>query len=477
MTTLAVPIMYNGRAVGVAGVDITIEAMQAFTGSLRIYESGFGRLFTDTGLVIYDPDGALQGRTGAEYFTAEGKRIWQDAQRGLISSRWVQSSRLQTETYEAYVPIEIDDISKKWIFGAVVLKDEMFAEVFAVLWRLIIVVSIASVALGILILLVTGAITRPIEVLTEFIAKIAALDLREEHKQAIEPYLKRGDEIGVIAGALEEMQKALFGVTTQLRNISIRVATDSQEIAAAVEENSAAIEEVTSSMSELGSSVAQTRDRSVTMSDGAKAVETLAFSGNDQMHETLQAMEQIVELSGQSQQALNTLSSQVAKMEGVLKIIADVAEQTNLLALNAAIEAARAGEFGRGFAVVADEVRSLAEQTRHSVGEISHMVAGLVQHATSSTSSMKGTDEQIRTGSGLMGRTEATFGEIRDRIDAVAEAIQTFVASLIDMSDMGESVAAASEEQAASMGEIARNAEGLSILGEDLQKIANRFIL
>jgi methyl-accepting chemotaxis protein len=477
MTTLAVPIRHAGQVVGVAGVDITIEAMQEITGNLTIYDSGFGRLFSDTGLVIHDPDRALQGETSAEYLTAEGKKIWQDAQQGLVTSRWIQSSRLQTETYETYVPIGPDGIAKKWIFGAVVLRNEMYAGVLAVMWRLVLVVSIASAVLTIAILWMAGEITKPIEILTRFIAKIAALDLRAEHKKPIERYFKRRDEIGVIAGALDEMQKGLFEVTTQLQNISVRVATDSQEIAAAVEENSAAIEEVTSSMSELGSSVAQTRDRSVIMSDDAKVVETLALSGNDQMHETLLAMGQIVDLSGQSQQALGTLSSQVATMEGVLKIIAEVAEQTNLLALNAAIEAARAGEYGRGFAVVADEVRSLAEQTRRSVDEISHMVEGLVQHAASSTRSMQGTDEQIKIGSDLMGRTETTFGEIRDRIDAVSEVIQQFVASLVDMSDMGGSVAAASQEQAASMGEIARNAEGLSILGEDLQKIANRFIL
>ncbi len=81
----------------------------------------------------------------------------------------------------------------------------------------------------------------------------------------------------------------------------------------------------------------------------------------------------------------------------------------------------------------------------------------------------KGTDEQIQIGSNL-GRAETTFGQIRERIDAVAQAIQEFVTSLIDMNDMGESVAAASEEQATSMGEIARNAEGLSILGRIYRK-------
>lgn len=476
MTTLAVPIIQGPSVIGVAGVDITVEHLQALTAALRIYDSGFGRLITNTGLVLYHPDQDRIGKIGEEFQDQEGQRILDDIQQGIVSATWSHTSALQRQSYKTYVPITVGDIDNKWVFGAVVARDEMLAGVMRVLWRLITVSILGFIILGTGIILVSGTITKPIRALNAFIEKVAALDLRSQHQQDIAPFLEKQDEVGLIARALVAMQGALLEVTTQLQDIAAQIAGRSQEIALSVAENTATIEEVTSSMGEFGSGVAAERDRSVHMAEDAKAVQDLAANGQEQMGKTLRAMDEIVHLSTESREALGELSSQVATMEGILGIIANVADQTNLLALNAAIEAARAGEYGRGFAVVADEVRSLAEQTTRSVGEINQMVGQLINHASTSTRLMDETEGQIRIGSDLLTQTEIAFNQIAERITDVGRMIEGFTVSLGDMNDMGSSVAAASEEQAASMGEIARNTESLSDLGTELQKISNRFM-
>ena len=106
----------------------------------------------------------------------------------------------------------------------------------------------------------------------------------------------------------------------------------------------------------------------------------------------------------------------------VVKLISEVAAQTNLLALNATIEAARAGEAGRGFAVVATEVKALAHKTSEAAGDIQDRV------------------EQITSATGLS-----------------VEVLTKIGAAVREINEASTGMAAAAEEQEATLQEVARN--------------------
>ncbi len=95
-------------------------------------------------------------------------------------------------------------------------------------------------------------------------------------------------------------------------------------------------------------------------------------------------------------ETVRSLHLAAAGIGDVLRLITDIAERTNLLALNATIEAARAGDAGRGFAVVAGEVKSLATRTKAMTDDIGRRVRDITHSANGTTESMATLREAVR---------------------------------------------------------------------------------
>lgn len=364
---------------------------------------------------------------------------------------------------------------------------------------------------GVLVMVFVRRFIEPIVTMQVLATRVAQGDLTQKAE------ITSKDEIGLLAQGFNVMLSNLKELIGQVQENAERVAAASDELNATAEQSAQAANQVAVSIAEVaigGEKQSQVVLDTTTVVDhmsagirqaainiqavfeqSEQAAKTATEGGKSVVYAVKQ-MQELEETVGNSAQVVTQLGEQSKEIGQIVDTISDIARQTNLLALNAAIEAARAGEQGRGFAVVAEEVRKLAEQSQGATEQIAHLISEIQRKTDQAVLAMDEGTRGVKTGTesvnqagqafyeivGLVTRLADQVGEISQAIQQLDGGSQHIVLAVKEIDQLthaavgeAQTVSAATEEQSASMEEIASSSENLANMAHELQVAIRKF--
>jgi len=466
MTTISVPLIVDGKALGVVGIDIALDALQAAAvESQRNLFNNAGHMLIVSGSGVLAADSADANKVGKKIADTPGV----DSKDVLpLLTAGTPKILEQGDLIRAVYPVDPIGNSRAWgvvidLPKHVLLADSVKlqavlddAQETGVITALLVAVVAGLIGL-LLIWLTASGVTRPINSVAEMLKNIASGegDLTQRLN-----YSKK-DELGELVNWFNRFLDKLQPTIAQIKQSITEArgtADQSSEIARQTSEGMQVqfreIDQVATASNEMSATAHDVANSASNAANAAKGADQSAKDGMAIIERSTRDINQLADEVSKAVTEVEALAVNSEQIGSVLEVIRSIAEQTNLLALNAAIEAARAGESGRGFAVVADEVRNLAKRTQDSVEEIRLVIERIQTGTRGVVATMHSSQTQAHNNAGQIRQAVDALGKISDAVTVI--------------SDMNLQIASAAEQQSAVAEEVNRNVSAIRTVTETL---------
>ena len=488
----------EGKLTGAVGIDFNLEKLSGMVGEMKLRNTGFFVLTTESGQLIYHPDpemidtnikeqdldpkikeaalNAIEGNV--KYKSAEGKTIYSYVS-PIGDTGWTITAGLpMAEFNQAF-----NKVTTFLLIAFLVAIAVLVMTIVTIAKNIVrpirqithVANDIADGSLDVHIDIegkdevgqLASALGRTVDQLRRYSAYISEITVNLERMASGDMRIELNEtyagEFASIKTAFEaistSLNETLFNINESAKQVSIgsgQVASGAQALASGSTEQAATVEELSATVTEVAR---QAEDNSRYVKDTTSRLENSAIrlgQGNQHMDLLTEAMGEI-----------SDSSSQIAQ---ITKVIEDIAFQTNILALNAAIEAARAGTAGRGFAVVAEEVRNLAGRS----AEAANQTAGLIEASVVTVG--RGSQITAETAE-ILSEVEAQTNEIVKSISKIEEVSAQQANALGQVMDGLSQVTAVVQTNAATAEENSASSQEMSAQASILQSAVGRFKL
>lgn len=467
MTSLVVPIIDNGKTVGVVGVDISLAHLQSVMDQFKLFDTGYAHIYSNTGVIVTSPEDGLMGQTMGKAYPGETVPLILDAIReGKV---YVEED---PDLYKLYTPIKTGLTETPWSAAIIIPMKEITANSEAMTRSVIVAGVVTLLAMGAVVILLTSSIVKPLGssvAIGEFMSKG---DFTQKVPAA---YLRRSDEIGTLSrvfAQLLESMKEMIG----------KVNMNAASVAAASQQLSAGAEELAVGSSNQAESVQTVSELFQEWSNAINSVASDASAASELVNQTSGIASEGSGIVQQSVEGMNRVREHVTRLEAdsqrigeIIEVIDDIAKQTNLLALNATIEAARAGDQGRGFAVVADEVRKLAERSGGATKQIADIIKGMQKNTADSVEAVQHGVVYTEKAGEAFAHITSMVNESAGKVMDIAAASEEQAAQAAEVATAIETISSSTEETAATSEESAATAQSLAELAEELNHTVSAF--
>jgi len=415
MSSISIPLIVNGKVLGVVGMDISLDTLQKLAADLGqdLYQG-------NNEVTIMSASGQVAGRSGN--VSGDTLDIRQPLQPVAGNPAW----QLEIKVAQARVQA-----------SARLMQSELDAKSREANWLNLGLGIFASILGMLLIWLAAYGVTRPLIKMAEL------LDAIVEGDGDLTQRLPAGrrDELGHLATGVNRFLDTLQPIIRDIQTASMdtRNSADTssgiaREVSVGMQRQYREVELAATALHEMSASAQEVARHSHSAANAATTAESASRSGQAVFSTAERGIEALDQRLETTLQQVNALAHSSAQIGQVLDVISAIAQQTNLLALNAAIEAARAGEQGRGFAVVADEVRHLASNTQSSVEQVRTVIETLQQLSQAVVHSTQLSREQAGGSVIQVQQTRVALESISKAVDVIEQMNQQIASAALEQS-------------------------------------------